>query len=132
PAERQQIRFRLAGLPPGVETALQMLRRKIIDVATFRQIVAEGHTKTKYTDDLLALERVVLGAQTYAGLHLRGWIDEAAMVAGGELTGYDKAQMDLLFKEHGRPATGHQVLVGLRRGGVYDGPLTGIPQPFID
>src|SRR5437868_3292962 len=38
-AERQQIRFRLAGLPPGVETALQMLRRKIIDVATFRQIV---------------------------------------------------------------------------------------------
>jgi hypothetical protein len=130
-AERQQIRFRLAGLPPGVETALQMLRRKIIDVATFRQIVAEGHTKTKYTDDLLALEQVVLGAQTYAGLHLRGWIDESAMVAGGELTGYTQAQMDLLYKEHGRPATGRQVFIGRRRGGEYDGPTTGIDPAFI-
>jgi hypothetical protein len=130
-AERQQIRFRLAGLPPGVETALQMLRRKIIDAATFRQIVAEGHTKTKYTDDLLALEQVVLGAQTYAGLHLRGWIDEQAMVAGGELTGYTQAQMDLLYKEHGRPATGRQVFIGLRRGGEYDGPTTGIDPAFI-
>ena len=131
-AERQQIRFRLAGLPPGVETALQMLRRRIIDAATFRQIVAEGHTKTKYTDDLLALEQVVLGAQTYAGLHLRGWIDEAAMVAGGELTGYTQAQMDLLYKEHGRPATGRQVFIGLRRGGSYNGPTTGIDPAFID
>jgi hypothetical protein len=131
-AERQQIRFRLAGLPPGVETALQMLRRGIIDAATFRQIVAEGHTKTKYTDDLLALEKVVLGAQTYAGLHLRGWIDEAAMVAGGELTGYTQAQMDLLYKEHGRPATGRQVFIGLRRGGSYDGPTTGVDPAFID
>jgi hypothetical protein len=130
-AERQQIRFRLAGLPPGVETALQMLRRKIIDAATFRQIVAEGHTKTKYTDDLLALEQVVLGAQTYAGLHLRGWIDEGAMVAGGEMTGYTKEQMDLLYKEHGRPATGRQVFIGLRRGGEYDGPTTGIDPAFI-
>jgi hypothetical protein len=130
-AERQQIRFRLAGLPPGVETALQMLRRKIIDAGTFRQIVAEGHTKTKYTDDLLALEQVVLGAQTYAGLHLRGWIDEQAMVAGGSLTGYTQEQMDLLYKEHGRPATGRQVFIGLRRGGDYDGPTTGIDPAFI-
>jgi hypothetical protein len=131
-AERQQLRFKLAGLPPGVETALQMLRRSVIDEATFRQIVAEGHTKTKYTDDLLALQQQVLGSATYAGLHLRGWIDEAAMVAGGKLTGYTQEQMDLLYKEHGRPATGHQVFIGLRRGGSYNGPTTGIDQAFID
>jgi hypothetical protein len=131
-AERADIQFELAGLPPGIETALEMLRRKIIDSAQFAEIVRTGHTKTKWTAELEAMQARVLNATTYAGLHLRGWISEQEMVTGGELTGYDQAQMDLLFKEHGRPATGHQVLVGLRRGGVYDGPLTGIPQPFID
>jgi hypothetical protein len=131
-AERAEIQFELAGLPPGIETALQMLRRNIIDAAQFAEIVRTGHTKTKWTPELLALESQVLGAGTYAGLHLRGWIDEAAMVAGGKLTGHTQAQMDLLYKEHGRPATGHQVFIGLRRGGSYDGPTTGIAQPFID
>ncbi len=131
-AERMDLLFKLAGLPPGVETGLAMLRRSIIDRARFAHLVATGHTKTEWTNELLQLQEQVLGASTYAGLHLRGWIDEAAMVSGGKLTGHTQAQMDLLYKEHGRPATAHQVFIGLRRGGVYDGPLTGIPQPFID
>jgi hypothetical protein len=131
-AERAQIQFELAGLPPGIDTALQMLRRNIIDAAQFAEIVRTGHTKTKWTTELLALQEQVLSPATYAGLHLRGWIDEAAMVAGGALTGHTQAQMDLLYKEHGRPASGHQVFIGLRRGGTYNGPTTGIPQPFVD
>ncbi len=131
-AERADIQFELAGLPPGVETALEMLRRGIINSAEFAEIVRTGHTKTKWTGQLEQMQARVLGASTYSGLHLRGWIDEAAMVAGGKLTGYDQAQMDLLYKEHGRPATAHQVFIGLLRGGVYNGPTTGIDQPFID
>ena len=33
--ERQQLRFEASGLPPGIETALAMWRRSIIDEATF-------------------------------------------------------------------------------------------------
>jgi hypothetical protein len=131
-AERADIQFELAGLPPGVETALEMLRRGIITSAEFAEIVRTGHTKTKWTTQLEAMQARVLGASTYAGLHLRGWIDEAAMIAGGALTGYSQTEMDLLYKEHGRPATGRQVFIGLRRGGSYNGPTTGIDQAFID
>jgi hypothetical protein len=131
-AERADIQFELAGLPPGVETALEMLRRSIITSAEFAEIVRTGHTKTKWTAQLEQMKARVLGAATYAGLHLRGWISEAEMVAGGALTGYSQAEMDLLYKEHGRPATSHQVFIGLRRGGTYNGPTTGIDPAFID
>lgn len=119
------------GLPPGPETGLAWLRRGILDEAEFGDVILEGHTKPKYIPKYLAALHPVLGAQTYAGLHLRGWISEAEMVAGGALTGYTQEQLDLLYKEHGRPATGRQVFIGLRRGGKYDGPTTGIDPAFV-
>lgn len=130
-AERQQLRFEVSGLPPGVAEALDMLRRGIIDDATFTQIVREGHTKTKYTPQLLQLRNRVLTHNDYVQANLRAWIDTAAMHAGGALTGYTPADMDLLFKIHGRPATAHQIFIGERRGGVYDGPTTGIDPAFL-
>lgn len=130
-AERQQLLFEINGLPPGVAEALTMLRRGIIDATVFAQIVAEGHTKTKYTADLLALETQVLGHNDYVTARVRGWIDDAAMYAGGALTGYSQPDMDLLFKNHGRPLSWHQIFIGLRRGGVYDGPTTGIDPAFL-
>ncbi len=119
--ERQQLRFEASGLPPGVAEGLEMLRRGIVDEPTFGQIVREGHTKTKYIPQLLALRDRVLSAATYATLALKGWITTADMHDGGALTGYTPEQMDLLFKEHGRPATTHQIHIGYARGGRYDG-----------
>lgn len=130
-AERQQLRFEASGLPPGVETALQMLRRGIIRPDVFAQIVREGHTKTKYTDELLALEHVVLSANDYVTSTLRGWSDQAAMYQGGALTGHTREQMDTLYQNHGRPPSWHQIWIGLQRGGVYDGPLDGIDPAFL-
>lgn len=120
-SDRQQLRFEASGLPPGIGEALEMLRRSIITPDTFAQIVREGHTKTKYTDVLLQLRNRVLSAATYATLALKGWITADEMHTGGALTGYTPEQMDLLFKEHGRPATTHQVWIGLQRGGKYLG-----------
>jgi hypothetical protein len=130
--ERQQLRFEASGLPPGIGEALEMLRRSIIDDSTFGQIVREGHTKTKYTDVLLQLRNRVLSAATYATLHLKGWIGVDEMNAGGALTGYTPDQMDLMYKEHGRPATTHQVFIGNRRGGKVGGPTADIDQDFMD
>jgi hypothetical protein len=130
-SERQQLRFEASGLPPGIVEGLQMLRRGIIDEATFAQIVREGHTKTKYTDDLLALRDVVLNANDYVANTIRGWADAGAMHAGGALTGHTPEQMDLLFQNHGRPLSWHQIFIGLQRGGAYDGATTGIDPAFL-
>lgn len=130
-AERQQLLFAVNGLPPGVAEALTMLRRGIIDEATFAQIIREGHTKTKYTASLLKLKDVVLSATQYVEARVRGWIPDAAMYAGGALTGHSQEQMDLLFKIHGRPLSWHQIWIGLQRGGAYGGPVDALDPAFL-
>lgn len=129
--ERADIMFELSGLPPGIETALQMLRRNIIGPAEFAQIVREGHTKTKYTDELLKLETKLTSGAEWAELWLRGWVTETEAKAGGAREGWDAVAMDNFYHARGRPATTHQAFIGVRRGGVYNGPTAGIPDYFI-
>ncbi len=119
--ERADLLYEVSGLPPGVETALEMLRRSIIDATEFAQIVREGHTKTKYTDELLALRNRVVGATVYAELYLKNWISKAERDKGGALTGYDGEAMDLLSLARGRPATVRQSIIGYRRGARVTG-----------
>lgn len=120
-SERQQLRFEASGLPPGIETALQMLRRNIIGNAEFAQIVREGHTKTKYTGELLALQNQVLSAATYVRAHLKGHATQQQMYDGGALTGYKPADLDLWYLTEGRPATAHQIHIGYARGATLPG-----------
>jgi methylmalonyl-CoA mutase cobalamin-binding subunit len=122
-AERQQLRFETSGLPPGVETGLAMLRRGIVTPAEFAQIVREGHTKTKYVDEFLALRRPLLSAAEYAGLHLRGWISEAEMNAGGAQHGFTPEDMHRLFLNRGRPISPTQAYTAFFRAapGPYGG-----------
>jgi hypothetical protein len=119
--ERQQIRFAMAGLPPGVETALAMLRRGIIGEAEFARIVREGHTKTKYTGVLQQLQRQLLSAATAVRAHLKGHISEAEMHSRGADWGYTPADMDLWYQAEGRPATTHQIHIGYERGATLPG-----------
>lgn len=119
--ERQQLRFEASGLPPGIGEALQMLRRSIIDQPTFAQIVREGHTKTKYTGELLALQDQVLSAATYVRGYLKGHITQQQMYAGGKLTGYKPADLDLWYLTEGRPATAHEIHIGYARGAKLPG-----------
>lgn len=137
-SERQQLRFEASGLPPGVAEGLEMLRRSIVDDATFGQIVREGHTKTKYTPQLLQLRYRVLSHLQYVEARVRGWIDNAGMYAGGALTGYTPTDLDLLHKIHGRPLSWHQVWIGIQRGGARLDPTanmtaasTGIDPDFF-
>lgn len=125
-SERQQLRFEAAGLPPGVAEGLAMLRRGIEDDAGFGQIVREGHTKTKYIPQLLQLRYQVLSHLQYVEARVRGWIDNSGMYAGGALTGYQPADLDLLHKTHGRPLSWHQVWIGLQRGGKILDPIANI------
>ena len=119
--ERQQIRFDMAGLPPGLEMAMAMKRRGIIDQAEFAQIVREGHTKTKYTDELTALQRQILSAATAVRLRLKGYIDDAEMHTRGADWGYTADDMDNWLLSEGRPATAHQIHIGYARGATLPG-----------
>jgi hypothetical protein len=129
--ERAELLFDTAGLPPGVERAREMWRRGIITEAEFKKTIVEGNEKLKYQDEEAALFWDVVSASTYAELHLRGWIDEGDMNAGGKLTGYRPEDMQRLFHARGRPATTHQAFIGVRRGGTYDGPTGAIPDWFL-
>jgi hypothetical protein len=123
-AERADIQFKLAGLPPGPETGQAAANRNLIDRATFDQIIAEGHTKTKYTDLLWALRHPVLQATVWARLRLKGWKTQAESDAGGALTGYSSEQMNDLYLSMGRPAAPGQMATAAARG--IDGP-DGVP-----
>jgi hypothetical protein len=119
-ADRADIAFELSGLPLGVETMQFAANRGLVDRATFDQAIREGHTKTKYTELAWALRQPVLSASEYARLHLKGWIDVAAMNAGGALHGYTPEQMNLLYLGQGRPAAPGQMATAAARG--IDGP----------
>jgi hypothetical protein len=118
--ERADLLYEVSGLPPGIETALEMLRRSIITEAEFAQIVREGHTKTKYTDELLALRHPVLSATQAATLRLKGWISAETSYELGALTGYTQEEMDRIYLSMGRPAAPGQMWTAAARG--VDGP----------
>jgi hypothetical protein len=123
-AERADLLFEMSGLPPGIETALDMLRRSIIGEPEFGQIVREGHTKTKYTDELLALRMQLLNSATIVNLYLRGWITQADYHARMAKHGYSAADADDWFDSAGRPAAPVQMFTAWARG--VDGP-DGVP-----
>lgn len=120
-AERSRIQRESAGLPPPPETAMQMLRRGIINADEFEQMIREGNTKTKYTDEYLQLRERVLSGPEWASLWLRGWATEQEAKAGGALEGWSAEEMDLLYLNRGRPATGRQIHIGYARGGSLPG-----------
>lgn len=120
-AERAEIQFKTVGLPPGVETGLEMLRRNIIQEPTFREMVREGHTKTKYTDNLLDLKDVLLTPATLVALRLKGWIETPEFHTRMAQHGYSAADADDWYHSSGRPATTHQIHIGYARGASVPG-----------
>lgn len=110
--------YEMAGLPPGIETAIEMLRRGIIDQSGFAQIVREGHTKTKYTDELLRLVNQVPSVAAAVEGVLRERIPREEGYRIAEENGYNRESFDLLYEIAGRPIGIMQALTLYNRG-VY-------------
>lgn len=128
----------LAGLPPGPELLQTWVRRGAISEQDLVDGVRQGHTKTEWAQKYLDTLDQVLGHNDFVAARVRGWIDTAAMNAGGALTGYSSDQMNTLFQNHGRPLSWHQVWIGLARGGKMLDPTadltaasTGIDPAFF-
>jgi hypothetical protein len=129
--DRAEIQFKSAGLPPPTERALSMWRRKIITEDEFKQTIVEGNEKLKYQDEEAALFRALLTPGQIVNQHLRGWRSFSWME--GRLADYGFNAEDALdmFQGQGRPLSTRQVFIGLRRGGVYNGPASGIDAPIL-
>jgi len=101
--KRLKVLANLSGLPPGPDAILQMWNRNLIDEDTVDAGIREGHMKTKWAHAFKRMRWHVLSAPEYAGLWLRGWISKSEAIKGGALTGATPEQMDLLYKNRGRP-----------------------------
>ena len=122
---RLRLLYELSGLPPGVETALDMWRRGIIDEGTFAQIVREGHTKTKYTAQLEQLKRPLVPLATVVNNRLRGWIDDGTYNAEIAQHGYTPADGQLFYQAIGRPPAPGQLQTAVNRGLLTKGAAGG-------
>lgn len=102
-----ELQYEIAGLPPGIGESIELLRRGHIDESRFRTIVAEGHTKTKYTDDLLHLKRQPLSASIAAEALVRERITKAKALEIAKENGLDPDDFMLYSNMLRRPiATG--------------------------
>ena len=123
-ADDAELYYKAAGLPPGTDVGLELLRRGKIDRARFAEYVAEGHTKTKYTDDLLELVTVPLSAAIAAELLIRERISQERAVAIAAENGIAEADFLTWASGLGRPIAVGEALTVIRRGlkGPIDGP----------
>jgi len=129
--ERMAALTRIVGLPASPDLAARMYFRGIIERVDYYRAIAEGNTRNEWRDVLLDGFRQIPTAHDGIEGRLRGWIDDAQMYAETARHGMSKADTDLLFKITGRPLSFHQVFIGERRGGVYDGPTDAIDPAFL-
>jgi hypothetical protein len=98
-----ELQYEIAGLPPGIGEAIELLRRGHIDEGRFAQIVAEGHTKTKYTQDLLHLRRQPLSASIAAEALVRERVTQTKALEIAKENGLDPDDFMLYSNMLGRP-----------------------------
>jgi hypothetical protein len=129
--ERLRILVGNSGLPPGAGEMMQLLNRGHITTDDFQRGVAESNLRNEWGPALEQLAQYVLTPVEYANLHLRGWITNAQMVAGGKLHGVTASDMQLLFEGQGRPITLHQIVTGEARGGSFNGSVANLPPEYL-
>jgi hypothetical protein len=98
-----ELQFEIAGLPPGIAEAIELLRRGEINEARFEQIVREGHTKVKYTQDLLKLQRQPLSAAIAAESLVRERVTESRALEIAKENGLVPEDFKLYADMLGRP-----------------------------
>lgn len=122
---------RIIGLPASPDLAARMVFRGIIEETDFYRAISEGNTRNEWAKFLFEGFRQIPTAHDGIEYRLRGWTDDAGMYAQTARHGMSKDDTDLLFKVLGRPLSFHQVFIGLRRGGEYDGPTDAIDPAFL-
>jgi len=118
------------GRPMSLHEAASAYFRGIIELADYQRAVSEGDTRNEWRDAILEQARQIPTAHDFVENHLRGYSDEAAMLAGAAKHGMSPEDVQRLFQNAGRPLTVHQITTGLARGGKFQ-PIPGeITDPY--
>lgn len=129
--ERLRVMVGSIGLPMSTQQAANATFRGIVTRGDFNRSILEGDVRPEWADAIFEQARQYPTAHDYIEDHLRGWTDEAAMNAGTAKHGMSVEDTAILFRINGRPLSWHQVFIGMRRGGVYNGPTDQIDAPFL-
>lgn len=121
----------LQGNPMGAHEAAQAQFRGVIEPVDYDRAIAEGNTRNEWGDAIREQSRAIPSPTNYVEGGIRTRITRDEMYAGAARHGMTHADTDLLYAIHGRPATPHQVFIGLRRGGAYDGPIDQIDPAIL-
>jgi hypothetical protein len=122
---------RIIGLPASPDLAARMTFRGIIDSIDFDRAISEGNTRNEWAPFLFEGFRDIPTSHDYIEAELRGWIDTKERHLGTQRHGMKDVDSDLLFKVTGRPLSFHQVFIGERRGGTYNGSTAPIDPHFL-
>lgn len=102
--------FAIAGNPPGLGEALELLRRGKLSEAEVRKVIAESNTKTKYADALLELRyQIPTTSQALQG-EVEGQLSGAQARAAFARAGGNPADYEWLFGVAGDPIAPGQTL----------------------
>ena len=129
--DRLFIETAIAGRPMGPESAARAVFREILERVDYDRAIAEGDVRNEWADAIFEESRAIPSPSNFVNARVRGWIDDAEMYAGTARHGMSEADTHLLFLDQGRPLSWHQIFIGLRRGGVYDGPTDHIDPAFL-
>lgn len=129
--ERLRILTGIDGRPMSPEGAAHAVYRGIIERVDYERAVAEGDVRTEWADAIFDATRAILTPHEYTEAQLRGWIKQPDAEAGAARSGMTADDYDLLVKLNGRPISFHQVFIGERRGGTYDGPTDALSPAFL-
>jgi hypothetical protein len=121
----------LQGNPMGAHEAAQAVFRGVIEPVDYDRAIAEGNTRNEWGAAIFEQSRQIPSVTNYVEAFVRGWITEEQMQAGVARHGMTPEDANLEFLIHGRPLSWHQVFIGLRRGGVYNGPTDAIDPAFL-
>ena len=119
--DRLSVLAGIAGRPMSAEAAAEAYFKGILELVDYQRAVSESDVRNEWRDAILENQRFRLRPTDYAGLWLRGWIDEQEANAGGALYGATPETMLRLYQNRGRPATPRQVRIGYARGARHAG-----------
>ena len=129
--DRLFVQTAISGRPMGPESAAHAVFREIIERVDYDRAIAEGDVRNEWADAIFEAARVIPSPSNFVQWHLRGWVDAQTMNKGTARHGMSEADTNVLFEIAGRPLSWHQVFIGIRRGGVYNGPIADIHPAFL-
>lgn len=114
----------ITGSPPGPQELLYMLRRGIIDEATFAKGIKEGLTRPEWTDQLLALEYSPPSAAEAIQALVQNQVDSGTAQKWAAESGLDPNAFDAMYRTAGNPPGPMETLELFNRGIFSDSQVS--------